>query len=704
MLDTLNVSMVSRAYVNQIVESMNDAVVVTDRGGVIETMNRAAEELLGRRVDDTTALRVASLLREPDARAGLETALREQRSVSDVRASLIAARGEVVPVWLNGGPMLDREGHPMGMVLVLRDISEHLRAQHELEQAHQVLSFHVHNSPLAVIEFDPDFRIRRWSGRAEELFGWSAGEVVGMRTTDFAFVHEDDREATAEIGRRLCAGEPRNVSRNRNYRKDGTVVHCEWHNSLMLDAQGRPASVLSLVQDVTESAVLASELEFQASHDALTGLANRRAFEGKLAAVAADLRNQGDEVRHALCFIDLDQFKVVNDSCGHVAGDELLRQVAGLLRGAVRRSDTVARIGGDEFAVLMEDCSLEAARRVAGQILAAVSEHPFLWDDKSFRLGASIGLVPIRGGHVDGATLLNAADVACLAAKEAGRNRVHESRDEADLERRRDEAQWVSRLGRALEEDRFVLMAQPVAPVSGIATTVHRHELLIRMRDEHGELIAPGAFLPAAERYRMMPQLDRWVIRNAIALLADAPRLADAEHMLFVNISGQTLADESLCAFVEEHLARTGVPPAALCFEITETAAVANFTRARLLIQELTELGCSFALDDFGAGVSSFAYLKNLPVQFLKIDGMFVRDLVDDPANLALVRSINEVGHAMGKRTIAEFVESEAILTHLRAVGVDFVQGYHIGRPEPAGAVLGAPAPLRLVAGAGEGG
>jgi Amt family ammonium transporter len=691
MLDALNATTVSRVYVDQIVESMNDAVLVVDGQGVIENVNRAASALLSRSIPELVGKTHTSVFNDGAVRRRIDEALQTEAPLEDVHTVLTRADGEQVPVWLSCSPMRDRDGRYGGMVLVARDLSEHLRAQRELEVTHQALDFHVNNSPLAVIEWDSAFRIKRWSGRAEELFGWTSAEVLGRTSGELHLVYEADLGLTRATGRQLDEGLPRNVCRNRNVRKDGRIVHCEWHNSLLMGPDGEPVSVLSLVQDVTESAVLSAELSYQANHDPLTGLMNRRAFDSKLEEALGSAVSTG--VCHALCFVDMDQFKVVNDSCGHLAGDELLRQVGGVLKGAVRKRDTVGRMGGDEFAVLMEDCSMEAARRVALDILRAFREHPFIWDEKSFRIGASIGLVPVTGSDMDRTSLMTAADAACLAAKDEGRDRVHVFAEQQDLRRRRGEAEWVTRINRALEQDRFFLVAQPIVPSAGTGPT-DWHELLLRMSDEDGKVITPGAFLPSAERYHLMPTLDRWVIRTAIELLARGP--VDG-RVLFVNISGQTLADESLTEFVSEHLQRCGVSAGSLCFEITETAAVSNLARAQALIRQLSRLGCMFALDDFGAGVSSFAYLKNLPVHLLKIDGMFVRDMVSDASNRALVCSINEVGRAMGKRTVAEFVEDEATLELLRSLGVDFVQGFHVGAPVPAtGALLGAPE-LRVV-------
>jgi diguanylate cyclase (GGDEF)-like protein len=380
--------------------------------------------------------------------------------------------------------------------------------------------------------------------------------------------------------------------------------------------------------------------------------------------------------------MDLDQFKVVNDTCGHAAGDELLRQLGTLLLSRLRGSDALARLGGDEFGVLLTGCPLDQGQRLAEELRAAVREFRFVWAEKTFEVGVSIGAVGVTAASGSVSAVLSAADVACYAAKDLGRNRIHVYQ-ESDLElaRRRGEMQYVHRITKALAEDRLVLFAQDIVPVTPIPGAPQSMEVLVRMRDDGGALVPPNTFLPAAERYNLMPSIDRWVARTSFAWLATRPD--PAAFRLSINLSGTTLSDDAFLDFVRELFGTHAVPPAAICFEITETAAIANLATASRFIRELRQLGCLFALDDFGSGLSSFGYLKNLPVDFLKIDGSFVRDLLANPIDRAMVRAINEVGHAMGIRTIAEFVERPETLHVLAALGVDYAQGWAVGRPRP---------------------
>ena len=374
----------------------------------------------------------------------------------------------------------------------------------------------------------------------------------------------------------------------------------------------------------------------------------------------------------------------MNDTCGHTAGDALLRELAAVLRTRIRGDDTLARLGGDEFGLLLTGCQPEDAQDKAGALLRTIQEFRFNWDDKRFTVGASIGVVPVDSSSRDKAALMSAADAACYAAKDGGRNRVHyyHTEDE-DLAQRQGEMQWVTRIHEAMEYDRFELFYQVIQPLAaGQGSNGRSFELLIRLRDAEGELIPPGAFLPAAERYNLMPIIDRWVVDTAFDWLESHPDIVNELAHCAINLSGPTLSDEHFLEYLVEKFSLTGVPAGKICFEITETAAIANLVKATHFINTLRALGCAFSLDDFGSGMSSFAYLRNLPVDFLKIEGMFVRDILDDPIDLAMVKSINEMGHAMGKRTIAEFVENTDILEKLRVIGVDYAQGYGIARPE----------------------
>lgn len=456
----------------------------------------------------------------------------------------------------------------------------------------------------------------------------------------------------------------------------------------IVDSLGQFNGYRGCGSDITEAYHLSYQLSHQASHDFLTSLENRHAFEQRLSTLIASPWQLGTE--HALCYLDLDQFKVVNDTCGHIAGDELLRQLGRLLKENVRNIDTVARMGGDEFGILMESCSIENALRVLENLRQIIESFGFVWEGKTFSTSVSAGLVPFTSEISSYTELLRTADTACYAAKDAGRNRIHVyHHDDLELERRHGEMQWVSRITQALDEERFELHVQTIVPAEEHPKGHGLHyEVLIRMRDEEGNLIEPGAFLPAAERYGLSPRLDYWVVGTALAWLNSHREHLQKLELCSINLSGPTLCDSGFMAFAIEQLEQCQIPPEKICFEITETAAIANLTAAISFITRMRTLGCRFALDDFGSGLSSFAYLKSLPVDILKIDGVFVKDIVDDPMDLAFVRSINDLGHVMGKVTVAEFVENNAIKARLREIGVDYLQGYGIGRPQHIDSLL----------------
>jgi len=420
-------------------------------------------------------------------------------------------------------------------------------------------------------------------------------------------------------------------------------------------------------------------IQHLAFHDSLTGLANRHEFESQLDRL---LRTVGNGVKHALLYMDLDQFKIINDTCGHEAGDELLRQLAVVLRGPVRDADTLARLGGDEFGVLLSNCPLEQAMQVSERMLHTIKDFRYVWQDKTFSIGASIGLVMLEERTQTLSDVLRMADMACYAAKDRGRNRVHVYRaDDAELLQRHGEMQWVARINRALEENRFELFYQDILP---LGSSRGRHcEILLRMLDDDGKHIMPGSFIPAAERYSLMPALDRWVVRNALSYLAQcqASERTGMAEMYFINLSGATIGDDQFAAYVTEQLQAHRLSPALVGFEITETAVIANLSSAINFIDKVKQLGCRVALDDFGAGLSSFSYLKTIRADYLKIDGGFIKDMLDDPMDHAIVEAINNIGHVVGLKTVAEFVESDAIRQRLIEIGVDYAQGYSIHRP-----------------------
>ena len=430
---------------------------------------------------------------------------------------------------------------------------------------------------------------------------------------------------------------------------------------------------------------LTNQLSFQATHDALTGLINRREFEVRVNQAIKSSKH--DNKNHAMLYIDLDQFKVVNDTCGHHAGDELLKQLTSRLEGLLRESDTLARLGGDEFGVLLVGCPIQRASEVAEKIRADVEQYKFVWEERIFRVGTSIGLVPINTNTGDLTELLSAADSACYVAKEGGRNQVHLYKaDDKAIAQQQGQMQWMSRIQRALEQSHFELPFQSIIPVKDSKSGRLCGEVLIRMIDENKKapdhLILPGAFMPAAERYQLMPKIDRWTIAKTFDLLSNQKDILKHWEMCNINLSGQSIGDTALLQFILENIKKTNVPADVLCFEITENSVIANLEEANQFIKTLKKLGCKFALDDFGTGLSSFSYLKNLNVDFVKLDGEIVRDIAKDKTSYAMVEAINKVAHVMGIKTIAEHVETVATLNALKKISVDYAQGFVIDRPQ----------------------
>jgi diguanylate cyclase (GGDEF)-like protein/PAS domain S-box-containing protein len=538
----------------------------------------------------------------------------------------------------------------------------------------------LHSVGDAVIASDELGNVSYLNPAAEQMTGWRNEEAQGQPLRYvYRIINETTRkplEHPAMLGVLDCpiAGQGKHtllISRS------GRELAIEDTAAPIRSSDGENIGAIVVFRDVTQQRLLQKELSWQASHDALTGLVNRREFELILERVLSSVREQ--DKQHALLYLDLDQFKVINDTCGHVAGDELLRQITALMQPLIRDGDTLARLGGDEFGVMLEGCSVPQAQQIALKLLQSLEEFRFVWQEKIFRIGVSIGMVGIHAGNGSISGVLSAADAACYMAKEKGRNRIwiHQD-DDHEAAQRQGEMEWVSRIMHAFDENRFVLYFQRVMPLSATDDCSYR-EVLVRMVDEKGELVPPMAFIPAAERYGVMSTVDRWVVQTAFAWLSSHP----SEERLAINVSSQSLGEEDFLNFVMEQFRVKRLSPRRICFEITETAAISNLNRATHFIATLRTLGCRFALDDFGSGMSSFAYLKSLSIDFIKIDGAFVRDMINDEVDFAMVEAVNRIGHVMGIRTTAEYVESEEILEKLREMGVDYAQGFGLHLPEP---------------------
>jgi diguanylate cyclase (GGDEF)-like protein len=447
------------------------------------------------------------------------------------------------------------------------------------------------------------------------------------------------------------------------------------------DRVGAIIGAVMVFHDVSKERRLRRALAYQASHDALTGLINRREFENRLNNALLSAKSD-PHLTHALLYLDLDQFKVVNDTCGHQAGDLLLKQVTGVLQTRIRASDTIARLGGDEFGILLQDCTLDGAEKIADTLRQAIRDYRFEWQDRAMNIGVSIGIVELSGSSESITSAMSTADVACYAAKDSGRNRVHTYQQGAAPERHR-EMQWVSRLTRACDENRLELYYQPIVPIGANRDPRGHYELLLRMRGEQGELIQPAEFIPAAERYNIMPMIDRWVVSQALGALAHYRSDGDPRtgYTLSINLSGTSLNDDRFLEFLVNELQTYDLSPGSVCFEITETAAISNLANVVHFMKEFRLRGCQFSLDDFGSGLSSFMYLKNLPVDYLKIDGQFIQNVTTDRVDRSMVEAITQIGHAMGIKTIAERVETAEVLDCLAAIGVEYAQGIYIAAP-----------------------
>ncbi|MEM9538007.1 MAG: EAL domain-containing protein [Cyanobacteria bacterium P01_E01_bin.42] len=564
--------------------------------------------------------------------------------------------------------------------------------RHQIEQAllqeKELAQITLHSIGDAVITTDAEGKIQSLNPVAQTLTGWSEEDAKGQSLEKVLWLFDPATGAPINdpIPRVLSRGNTLDSSSHMLLRAiDSQEFIIEYSAAPIRLESDRIVGAVLVCRDVTYSHNLASQLSWQASHDALTGLVNRREFERNVQQILLEAKLNHHE--HVLCYLDLDRFKIINDTQGHAAGDQLLRQVAQLLQSQLGSMDILARLGGDEFAILLPYCSLVKGQQVATRAIESIKAFRFQWREKTFSVGVSVGLVAIDRGVESCAKILSWADAAMYAAKDRGGNRLYIYQNgDIDLERRQGDMQWVSRIIKALEDDRFFLYAQPI--VDARNPSEFHYELLIRMRDDCGKLISPGTFIPAAERYNLMPEIDRWVVRTLFSTLSSYFKEKSFQTVRMptwyaVNISALSLNDEGFFDFLQQQFACYQIPPKRICFEITETAAIANLNQAAKFIRRLKKLGCSFALDDFGSGMSSFNYLKNLPVDYLKIDGQFVKNLMSDPVNAAMIEATNRIGHLMGLKTIAEFVENDAILEQITEIGIDYVQGYCIAKPHP---------------------
>jgi len=659
-------------------DNTNDLIQCLTTDGAFLYTNRAWRDTMGYTEDELKSKNLLEVL-HPDSRRCCQDRferLKAGETLSHIDFKFLAKTGEAVHLRGDCGSII-REGETISTRGIFKNITDRVKAEQALRVSEARYQALYENAPDINAVLNASGTILSINRIGAETLGYSVDELLGQGTE--IITHPDDVAlVSAYIQKQFTRPGRDSGIEYRKIRKDGSVF---WvHLRASLDPQAQQPRVLAVCRDITDRRRLEDQLSYQASHDALTDLINRREFEHRLGRLLIQAeKHPGD---HVLCYLDLDQFKIINDSCGHVAGDELLRQIASLLTGQIRSRDTLARLGGDEFAVLMEHCPLGRAGVLADHIRVAIEDFHFQWHERRFSLGVSIGLVPLQGGaSIEEA--LGLADSACYAAKEKGRNRIHVYHPDDDpvAANRTSDSHWASSITSALENDRFVLYAQPIHACCTEGSG-SRYEILLRLR-EGDDVIRPGTFMPAAERYNLSPQVDRWVVDHVIQWFEDHPELLRQIELCSVNLSALSLCDEPFREHVLNRLQTSGLPKHKLCFEVTETAAIANLCQATDFIHSLREVGCRFALDDFGSGLSSFAYLRNLPVDMVKIDGAFVRNIANNTTDRMMVKSICDIVSMMDMQTTAEYVETAESLAVLQDIGVDFVQGFHLGTPAP---------------------
>jgi diguanylate cyclase (GGDEF)-like protein/PAS domain S-box-containing protein len=564
-----------------------------------------------------------------------------------------------------------------------QEIGERQQAEEQLRREKERALITLKSIGDAVITTTKNGIIEFLNPVAEKLTGWRVAEARGRVIDEVFNIYNDitRKPLPNPVFRVLATHETEFISHDTLLiNRYGIEYSIQDSAAPIHDRDRQIQGVVLVFSDVTASRRLSKELAYQAAHDPLTGLVNRREFEVRLNRILK-ARNH-DEGDFAFCYLDLDQFKIINDTCGHTAGDELLKQVTTLLQHEVRVRDTLARLGGDEFGILMEHCTIEQGERLANSLREIIANYRFSWERQSFRIGVSIGLIAIDNEFHSLNDLLMIADACCYAAKDAGRNRVYVYQKNAEeILQRSGQMHWIAKLNEALDKDHFRIYKHHIQSIH--EQEGEHYEILVRIEENNNTLIPPGAFIPAAERYGLMPKIDQYIIAKTFAWFADNPQQLNQLSLCTINLSGHTLGSEGILEIITRQLDYYTLPAHKFCFEITETAAISNLNMATTFITTLKESGCRFALDDFGSGLSSFAYLKNLPVDYLKIDGIFVQDICNDEIDLAMVKSINEIGHLMGKKTIAEFVESEGVYDKIVELGVDYAQGYWISQPVP---------------------
>ena len=669
-----------------IINTIEDTLYRVDTAGRLIYASPAAESLTGYSLKELMGTLVVDLYAHPDQRQDFLQKLKDSHGqLNNYEVELRHKQGHSVWVLIHVRHFYDESGAVAGIEGMIRNITERKQVEDALHKEREKALITLKSIGDGVITTDTRGRIEYMNPTAENITQWKLGSARGKAIEEvFNPVTESDADTSCHpVTKCIEKGETISVPFVRLLTtQDKREFAIQETASPLHDRNGNIIGAVLVFHDVTALWTMSKRLSYQATHDAHTGLINRREFEKRLENFLHQAKN--GPFTHVLCYLDLDQFKIVNDTCGHMAGDELLKRLASTLHSILRSSDTIARLGGDEFGILIENCSIERGIEIAQHVRQTIKGFRFKWEDKLFDIGASFGLVTINAESGSVAEVLSKADAACFVAKDLGRNRIHVyTPDDKELSRQSMDMHWSHQIQQALNEDSFILYQQDLASLGKPGAGAHRYkEILLRLRRE-GEIVPPMAFLPAAERYNQIENIDRWVIRKAFSLIQQSSNTLGRPDIYAINISGLSLANNNFMSFIVSEIDRSGVSPECICLEITETAAISNLNHAQRFMDILKGMGCRFALDDFGNGMASFNYLKQLPVDFLKIDGGIVRNMLRDPVSRAMVESINQIGHIMGLKTIAEYVESKELLQSVRELGIDYAQGYEIAMPEP---------------------
>ncbi len=667
--------------------TLPEIVIIHDEK--ILVANESAADLIGLEPDQLVGREIADLVK-PAYRALFRKNVAKRLSGENVprRLEIQLINGDEAGLWVEAQSSNIEFHGERAILTIARDVSHRKSLEVSLSRSKRQAQYTLESISEGVITTDNDGRIDYLNLSAEALIGTNRDDAAGHRVGElFTLVDDADRRPLGDPVER-CLAMRRRVNMGRRAVMINTDDEQEHSVEITASPIRGPGNSISgavvVFHDVSEIRGLTRKMSYQATHDPLTGLINRREFERRLDE-AMDSAH-ADEAVHMLFYMDLDRFKAVNDSCGHLAGDNMLREVAGLIKEEVRDSDYVGRLGGDEFGAILIGCPIEKSRQIATDICNAVADYRFVWKDKIFNIGISVGLVEIS--HISGTIqdVMSAADSACYVAKQQGKGQVHvySARDEA-IARERGDIQWLRQLQTALHEDRFELAVQPILAMSGAGDSGPSVEILIRLPDKHGRSPDTAEFLRPAERYQLMPQIDRWVVNAALTAISGGELKLGGNRSCAINLSGQTLADEQFLGFVVEALDRSGVAPASVCFEVTEKAILGNLQQAQRFIEVLHGIGCEFSLDDFGSGLGSFSSLKHLPIDYLKIDGNYTRNLRSDLVNQEMVGAMIKLARTMQFRIVAEQVEHQDDFDWLRDVGIDFIQGHFVDPPAMLG-------------------